>query len=129
MGAITDSGDPALPGPRGIIRVAGKPGSVHFVRGKSMVAVFRPNIAALGVVAVALGFASQMQAQAPSCEPIGDIRFVCGQDGPEDLVAVPGSPWLVASAFGPSGGLFAINTKVASSTRLFPTATAASNQE
>ena len=89
-----------------------------------MIAIFRPSIVALGVVVVALGVGSQIRAQAPSCEPVGEIRFVCGQDGPEDLVVVPGSPWLVASAYGASGGLFAINTKEASSTRLFPSATA-----
>ena len=88
-----------------------------------MLAIFRPSAVALGVAVVALGGA-QIGAQAPSCEPVGNIRFVCGQDGPEDLVAVPGTPWLVASAYGTTGGLFAINTKEASSTRLFPSATA-----
>jgi len=90
-----------------------------------MIAISRPCAVALGVVVLALGVGSQLRAQAPSCEPAGEIRFVCGQDGPEDLVVVPGSPWLVASAYGASGGLFAINTKEASSTRLFPSATAA----
>src|SRR5262245_13569417 len=89
-----------------------------------MVTGFRACVGALGVMVVALGVSSQMHAQAPSCDPIGEIRFVCGQDGPEDLVAVPRSPWLVASAYGAGGGLFAINTKEASSTRLFPSATA-----
>ena len=99
-----------------------------------MVAISRPSVVALGVVALgvvalgvvalALGVSSQIRAQAPSCEPVGEIRFVCGQDGPEDLVIVPGSPWLVASAYGARGGLFAINTKEASSARLFPSATA-----
>ena len=88
-----------------------------------MVAIFRPSAVALGIAVVTLGGA-RIGAQAPSCEPVGDIRFVCGQDGPEDLVAVPGTPWLVASAYGPTGGLFAINTKEAASTRLFPSATA-----
>ena len=39
----------------------------------------------------------------PSCAPAGDVRFVCGQNGPEDLVVVPGGQWVVASAFGGSG--------------------------
>src|SRR5262245_19957936 len=89
-----------------------------------MIAISRPSIVALGVVVVALGIASQIRAQAPSCEPLGEIRFVCGQDGPEDLVVVPGSSWLIASGYGATGGLFAINTKEASSARLFPSATA-----
>jgi len=90
-----------------------------------MIVISRAGVVALGVVLVAIGVTSQIRAQAPSCDPVGEIRFVCGQDGPEDLVAVPRSPWLVASAYGASGGLFAINTKEASSTKLFPSATAA----
>ena len=38
--------------------------------------------------------------RAAGCDPEGEIRFVCGQAGPEDLVAVPGSGWLIASAYG-----------------------------
>jgi hypothetical protein len=63
-------------------------------------------------------------AQPRSCDPVGQIRFVCGQDGPEDLVQVPDSRWLIASAFGPQGGLFLIDTSARSSTKLFPSATA-----
>lgn len=61
---------------------------------------------------------------AAGCDPVGEIRFVCGQAGPEDLVAVPGTPWLVASAFGAEGGVNLIDTNAATSTRLFPSATA-----
>jgi hypothetical protein len=89
-----------------------------------MNAIVRPSVITLGIVALAIGVPSQIRAQAPSCEPVGQIRFVCGQDGPEDLVAVPNSAWLIASAYGASGGLFAINTKEATSTRLFPSPTA-----
>jgi hypothetical protein len=62
--------------------------------------------------------------RAAGCDPVGDIRFVCGQAGPEDLVAVPGSAWLIASAYGAEGGINLIDTKAASSMRLFPSATA-----
>jgi hypothetical protein len=57
---------------------------------------------------------------AAGCDPEGEIRFVCGQSGPEDLFVVPGTTWLVASAYGADGGLFLIDTKAASSTRIFP---------
>ncbi|MEO8256399.1 MAG: hypothetical protein ABI868_03550 [Acidobacteriota bacterium] len=62
--------------------------------------------------------------RAAGCDPVGDIRFVCGQAGPEDLVAVPGSAWLIASAYGPEGGLHLIDTRAATSTRLYPSTTA-----
>jgi hypothetical protein len=55
-----------------------------------------------------------------SCNPAGGVRFVCGQSGPEDLVAVPGTAWLLASGYGPAGGLQLIDTKAASSRRVFP---------
>ena len=42
---------------------------------------------------------------AAGCDPAGEIRFVCGQAGPENLVAVPGTAWLIASAFGADGGV------------------------
>ena len=73
------------------------------------------------LLAVPLATAQQPPA---TCDPVGPIRFVCGQAGPEDLVAVPGSPWLVASAYGQEGGLHLVDTKAASSTRLFPSASA-----
>src|SRR5688572_18967055 len=56
----------------------------------------------------------------PSCDPVGELRFVCGQSGPEDLVAVPGTPWIIASAYGADGGIHLIDTKQATSTRMFP---------
>lgn len=31
------------------------------------------------------------------CDPVGDVRFVCGLHNPEDLVSVPGTRWVIAS--------------------------------
>jgi hypothetical protein len=56
----------------------------------------------------------------PDCGSLGDLRFVCGPDGPEDLVAVPGTSWLVSSAFNADGGLFLVDTVKATSAKLFP---------
>ena len=70
--------------------------------------------AAIGLIPV------MMWAQAAECGPVGQIRFVCGQNGPEDLVEVPGSTWLIASAYGAEGGIHLIDTKAGSSARLFP---------
>ena len=57
---------------------------------------------------------------APGCNPVGKISFVCGQNGPEDLIAVPGTPFLVATAYGADGGVNLIDTKAATSVRLYP---------
>ena len=78
-------------------------------------------LAASAALAVTLGL---MRAGAAECDPVGEIRFVCGQNGPEDLVEVPGSAWLIASAYGAEGGIHLIDTKAATSTRLFPSASA-----
>ena len=61
----------------------------------------------------------------PSCGALGDLRFVCGPDGPEDLVAVPRTPWLVSSAFNGAGGIHLVDTAKNTSARIFPTAAAA----
>jgi hypothetical protein len=65
----------------------------------------------------------------PPCVAEGQIRVVCGQDGAEDLVEVPRTQWLIASAFGQSGGLFLIDTKASTSRKIFPDATAADRHD
>ena len=51
-------------------------------------------------------FMSQLGAGpgAADCDAVGDVRFVCDQSGPEDLVAVPGSPWVLASSYPEGSG-------------------------
>jgi hypothetical protein len=71
--------------------------------------------------APALRPGSGQAAQAPSkCDAIGDVQFVCGQNGPEDLVVVPGSQWVVASAFGGSGGIMLIRVSDRVSSVAYP---------
>jgi hypothetical protein len=76
------------------------------------------------VLALAVGLMAARETTSPveaaGCDPVGRIRFVCGQAGPEDLVAVPGTPWLIASAYNADGGINLIDTKAGSSSRLFP---------
>jgi len=78
----------------------------------------------LGVLSAAPR-AAQAPPLPPSCGPIGDLRFVCGPDGAEDLVAVPRTPWLIASAIAGNGGIYAVDTAKATSIKVFPSATAA----
>lgn len=63
--------------------------------------------------------------QAPAgCVGSGAITFVCDQDGPEDLVLVPRSNWVIASAFSTSGGIRLIDTRSRATTTAYPTAQA-----
>ena len=63
---------------------------------------------------------------AAACDPDGEVKFVCGMVSPEDLAAVPQSPWVIVSSMeheGQLGHLYAADTRDHSTTVLFPTAT------
>ena len=56
------------------------------------------HVAAAGALAMALAaLAGTVATTAAGCDPEGNVRFVCDQAGPEDLVVVPGSEWVLAS--------------------------------
>jgi len=61
----------------------------------------------------------------PPCTPDGDgkVKFVCGQQAPEDLVVLPGGEWVAASVFGGAGRIRLINTRDMTVTNAYPTAT------
>ena len=78
------------------------------------------------VITSSFGVSAQ-QAQTsppPDCRPVGDVQFACGQQGPEDLVVVPGGQWVIASAFGGSGGLYLVRASDRTTTLAYPSATA-----
>src|SRR5262245_50162420 len=58
---------------------------------------------------------------AGSCDPVGNVRFVCDQSQPEDLAIVPGGQWVIASGMGDKGGIRLIDVRNSTSTILFPT--------
>ena len=60
---------------------------------------------------------------AAGCDPIGTVRFVCDQVGPEDLAPVPGSEWVLSSGMAANGTIRLINVRDRTTTTLFPTAT------
>ena len=60
---------------------------------------------------------------AAGCDPIGNVRFVCDQVGPEDLVPVPGSEWVLSSGMAANGAIRLINVRDRTTTTLFPSAT------
>ncbi|HLH30370.1 MAG TPA: hypothetical protein VKY31_04155, partial [Terriglobia bacterium] len=68
-----------------------------------------------------LGLAAQTNA---SCAPDGNIKFVCGQEGPEDLIHLPGTDWMLVSSMAGSGGIRLINVTDKTSSVLYPSATA-----
>ena len=60
----------------------------------------------------------------PPCVDAADVKFVCGQQGPEDLVVVPGDKWVVASVFGGRGGINLIRVSDRTSVKAYPAASA-----
>jgi len=62
------------------------------------------------------------QAPPPPCVDAADVRFVCGQQGPEDLVVVPGGAWVVTGVFGGAGGINVIRASDRMSTKAYPAA-------
>jgi sugar lactone lactonase YvrE len=75
------------------------------------------------VVAIVASY--EVSAQVPAnCQPTGDVEFVCGQNGPEDLVVLPGAQWVIASSFGGNGGIYIIRASDRASTLAYPATTA-----
>ena len=60
------------------------------------------------------------QPPATPCASVSDVALVCGQQGPEDLYALPGARWVVASAMAGAGGIDAVRVSDHMSTRVYP---------
>jgi hypothetical protein len=87
----------------------------------------------IGGLAIAVALVSapspRVAAQAPAtaatpCASVTDPPVVCGQQGPEDLYALPGAQWVVASAYTGSGGINLVKVSDRSSTLFYPAPTA-----
>ena len=78
-------------------------------------------LVAVLVAADALRVAAQAPArpQQPPCNP-KDREWVCGQQTPEDLVALPGGKWVLSSAYMGTGGINLIRVADRSSSVVFP---------
>src|SRR4029434_9146033 len=64
------------------------------------------------------------QGPPPPCVDAADVKFVCGQQGPEDLVVVPGDAWVVTGVFGGSGGINLIRVNDRTTVKAYPSASA-----
>lgn len=78
-----------------------------------------PAVLLLGILATGTGAAQQPTVP---CTTAGDVQFVCGQQGPEDLVVLPGGQWVIAGAFSGTGGINLIRVSDRMSMRGYPTA-------
>jgi hypothetical protein len=78
----------------------------------------RPRIAAI-VLLLASTVVSSAAMQSGACEPLGNVRFICGVISPEDLVAVPGSEWVVVSGYA-GGAVHLVNTRDFKTVQVYP---------
>ena len=62
------------------------------------------------VFALLAGCAFGAEAQ-QSCEPSGDVAYVCGVKNPEDLVLVPGTAWIVSSGMAEGAGFYLVDSR------------------
>src|SRR5262245_30221880 len=76
---------------------------------------------ALTLVGLAIAFAlPQGTAEPKGCNPLGNVQFICGLVGPEDLVSVPGSDWVIASGDAAPGAITLVNVRDKTTTPLYP---------
>ena len=64
-----------------------------------------------------------------ACEPDGDVQFVCGPVSPEDLMAVPQTPWLIVSGMENDGSLYLVDTRDHTTQVLYPAQTSSSRHD
>jgi sugar lactone lactonase YvrE len=64
---------------------------------------------------------SNASAGAAGCDAMGNVRFICDQLGPEDLILMPGAQWVLTSGYAANGALRAVSVRDKTTTVLFPT--------
>jgi sugar lactone lactonase YvrE len=75
-------------------------------------------------VSLAVGFLQGTAPQkAAGCDASGNVQFVCGFAGPEDLVVVPGGQLVIASGDAAPGAITLIHVKDKTASPLYPSAT------
>ena len=67
------------------------------------------NIKNIMVLGLLCWVAPTVSAQVP-CDAVGDVEFVCGPTNAEDLVLVPGEPWIIASGMAAGAGFYLIDS-------------------
>ena len=68
-----------------------------------------------------LPFSDVMSAEAAdACSPSGQYGFVCGLRNPEDLVAIPGTRWIISSGMDAEGAIYLVDAGQKAWSELYP---------
>jgi hypothetical protein len=81
------------------------------------------SAAIVGLLTLSAPLAAQTTSDPPFSDCAAgapDLKLICGQQAPEDLVVVPGDQWVVAGAYIGTGGIHLIRTSDRTSTRGYP---------
>jgi hypothetical protein len=78
-----------------------------------------------------------LSAQAPppppppstACAAVAGLQVVCNQQGPEDLILLPGGQWVIAGAYAGAGGVRLIDVRSRSSVIAYPSTSAANRPD
>lgn len=86
----------------------------------------RPEFLLLPIILLGTPLGPAMAAE--DCGPDGAVRFVCNLQSPEDLLAVPDTPWVIASGriSDDAGYLYAVDRNSLGNTVLYPGANSSS---
>lgn len=76
---------------------------------------------AVGALLAGASLAGAAGQGAAACDPDGDVQFLCGPVSPEDLLPIPGVPWVVVSSMEDEGHLYLADTRDHAAAVLFPT--------
>lgn len=78
---------------------------------------------AAGLLLTTAGLSPAAHAAAQACAPDEGMNFVCGPDNAEDLLRVPGTPWIIASGMSgenTSGHLYVVDPAKSGFDEVFP---------
>src|SRR5262245_54751101 len=82
-----------------------------------------------GLVCVVAGFSAR-PTPAAGCDPAGGAEFICGLNGPEDLLRGPETDWVLVSSMGTGKShLYAVDAKTRTPTALYPADRAREQQD
>jgi len=70
-------------------------------------------------LAAALAAAPTAAAPSQDCPADEQLAYVCGPEKPEDVVVIPGTPWLISSGYAVGAGLKLVDTRSRSFTRWY----------
>ena len=79
-------------------------------------------LAAVVVLVACGGSSGDLPVPNADCEADGGVAFICGVINPEDVIAVPGTNFIVASGYGGGGGIHFISRRDQTRLQVYPVA-------